>query len=187
MEAAAALVALSQNNPDHTRSREPGVLIWDVRTDSRRLEPVFENANGRVNPFGRVQNNCPFSIPTLSDFNVMLAERLWSISLVHLLPPQIELASERFTAGAFLPRSLQVPGRPELGNMPEALGRFIDMWDAYGYTGRTIGQMLFRNCIFFSHLYISQRTGRPYGELSTYADESEDEPEEWHRGFDEDY
>ncbi|ERF71184.1 hypothetical protein EPUS_06013 [Endocarpon pusillum Z07020] len=157
MEAAAALVALSQGNPNHNPSSTRGTLIWDVRTDSRRLEPVFENENGRVNPFARAQNNGASSIPAPCDFNAMLAERLWSISLVHLVPPEIEFASERFTAGAMPPTVLQVSRRSEIPMIPEELGRFVDLWTDYGYTRHTIGEMLARNNVMIPRSYISER------------------------------
>ncbi len=163
MEAAAALVALSQDNRHRNLSSMGGTLIWDVRTNTRRPQPIFEGDNGRVNPFAPAQNNSAFSTPASCDFNAMLAERLWTISLVHLAPPQIELASERSTAGAVLPEGLQVPRTSETPTYPEELGRFIDLWDAHGYTGKTIGQMLFQNHVFFSHSYINERTGHGYG------------------------
>lgn len=163
MEAAAALVALSQDNRHRNPSSMGGILIWDVRTNTRQRQPIFENENGRVNPFARAQNNSAFSTPASSDFNAMLAERLWSISLVHLAPPQIELPSERPTAGAILPECLHVRRSSETLNFPEELGLFIDLWDAYGYTGKTIGQMLFQNHVLFSHSYITERTGHGYG------------------------
>ena len=164
MEAAAALVALSQDDPNRNPSSTRRTLIWDVRTNARRLEPVFENENGRVNPFARAQNHGPFSTPAPWDFDAMLAERLWSISLVHLVPPQIELASERFTAGAIPPMVLQISSSSEIPNIPEELGRFVDLWDAYGYTGPTIGEMLSRNNVMIPRSYISERLGYGHGD-----------------------
>lgn len=175
MEAAAALVALSQGNPNHNPSSTRGTLIWDVRTNTRRLEPVFETENGRVNPFAREQNNGASSTPVpWWDFDAMLAERLWSISLVHLVPPQIELASERFTAGAVRPMVLQISSSSEIPNIPEELGRFVDLWHDYGYTGHTIGEMLSRNNVMVPRSYISERLDRRHpdsdSDLRSFSD-----------------
>ncbi|KAF7508302.1 hypothetical protein GJ744_009447 [Endocarpon pusillum] len=155
MEAAAALVALSQGPPNHDPSSTRGTLIWDVRTDTRQLE------NGRVKAFARAQNNDAFSPPAPWGLDAMLADRLWTISLVHLGPPQIELVSERCTAGAMPPTVLQVSSSSEKANvLKELLGRFVDLWDDHGYTRHTIGQMLARNNVLIPPSYISERLAR---------------------------
>lgn len=184
LEAASILLSLSRSGPNRTGVNEravPEFLIWDVRTMSRRLDPIVENDNGRVNPFGQAQINGPSSTRARSNPIAELAERLWSISLVHLVPPQIELASERFTPAA--PSLPYVMRFLRCCEVPEEVGRFINLWDAAGYTPQMILQMLCRNNVIIPHEYIIRRLGLQNAVFSDSSLRTTSGGEEWNAGM----
>jgi hypothetical protein len=146
--AAQALVALSQSGAIRTAVHGravSNVLVWDVRTKRTRLDSTDENIR-EVNPFREAQ---------VSGLLSELAERLWSISLVHVDPPQIELAAERITSSFYhFPPVIQYDRYSEV---PQEVGRFVDMWDAAGYTLDTVLEMLCRNNVIVPREYIVRR------------------------------
>jgi hypothetical protein len=146
--AAQALVPLGQSGAIRTAVHGravSNVLVWDVRTKRTRLDSTDENIR-EVNPFREAQISGPLS---------ELAERLWSISLVHVDPPQIELAAERITSSFYhFPPVIRYDRYSEV---PEEVGRFVDMWDAAGYTLDTVLEMLCRNNVIVPREYIVRR------------------------------
>jgi hypothetical protein len=159
LEAANVLSTLSQSGQNGTAIQErpaPISLVLDVRTMRTRLDSTDEDIRG-VNPFREAQSHGPLSAWERSISVAELAERLWSISLVHLELPQIELAAERITSTLHsIPLIIRFH---RYSDVPEEVGRFVDMWDAAGYTPEMVLEMLCRNNLLIPRGYIVQRLG----------------------------
>ena len=166
IEAARTLVSLSQGgsnrNPGNSRSSVNGratatVRVRDVRTSALRVEDVALIDGGVANPFSLAHASTNSPAASSLDPMAHLAERLRSISLVHLTPPQIARASQRSPSGATgLPHVIRYHHCSET---PEEVGRFVDFWDAHGLTPRGINDMLWWNNIVVPRQYILQRLG----------------------------
>jgi hypothetical protein len=162
METAQALVALSRSGAIRTAVHGRAVskvLVWDVRTKRMRLDSTDENIR-EVNPF-RGPHASDLSDEARSNSSSELAERLWSISLMHIDPPQIELEAERITSDLYsLPPIIHCGRCPDV---PEQVGCFVDMWDVAGYTLDMVLDMLLHNNIIVPREYLVRRLGLQNG------------------------
>ena len=160
MAAAQALVALSRSGAIRTAVHGravSNVLVWDVRTKRMRPDSTDENIR-EVNPFREAQaiSGHP-SGEARSNSLAELAERLWSISLMHIDPPRIELAAERITSHLYsLPPVIRYDC---YSDVPEEVGSFVDMWDVAGYTLDRVLEMLHRNNVMVPREYLVRRLG----------------------------
>ncbi len=166
MQAAETLLYFSQVGPNRTAVAQPQPASKDEndQTLTSRLESICLTGEGA---FGRPYQpkDIPlFAAPSTSDPMAQLVERLRDISFAHLNHPQGKNGDHRSTFGTL--NSPHVIGYYRCSEVPEEIGRFIDLWGARGYKPEGILNMLLLNNVIVPYEYLYGRLA--YG--TSYTD-----------------
>lgn len=166
IQAAETLVSLSRGDSKRIAVAQPQSpsQYGNDQTLLGRLESISLTGGGVFSRPRQPPANSTIAAPSTSDPVAQLVKRLHDISLAHMNDSEEEKSDHRSKFGTL--DSSDVIGYYRCSEVPEEVGRFVDLWDARGYTFEGILNMLLLNNVIVPHEYVYGRLA--YG--NSYTD-----------------
>ena len=151
MQAAAILLSLSRGGSNHTAiaQPQPQPQYGNDQGSRDRLESISLTGEGGFGCTNLSETNSAFLPPLHSNPMAELVERLRNISFAQISHTLAEHDPQQTSFGTL--SSPPVIHYYRCSEVPEEVGRFIDIWNFRGYTSEGILNMLLLNNVIIPH------------------------------------